>query len=153
MKKKLFLKFENSINDINFKAHAGEDSIELIAADAGDGSDDKKKFRIRAYNGGPMHVGFSLPVVIDLAGMDVSKKSRPILLNHDTDRPVGHSTNVDIQANRVVIEGQFSFDNEDTQNIIESAKSTEPRTSLPRSSVSSRSSLPDTVWIPGRRGR
>lgn len=121
MKKELFLTFDAPETDVNFMKCAGEGSIEIVAAE--DGDPKKVTFKIKAYNGGAMDVGgFFLPIVLDLAGMDVSSKNRPILLNHDTDRPIGHSTEVDIGAKSIKVNGVFSFDNADTQNIIASAK-------------------------------
>lgn len=122
MKKYLDLKFDSSA-DVNFMATAGEDSIEMLAAEKdGDGKPKRRKFKIRLYNGGPMFVGgFFQPIVIDLAGMKVSKKSRPILLNHDPRTPLGHTSGVEIGAKDLRVEGEFSFDNENTKDVISSA--------------------------------
>ncbi len=120
MKKELFLKFDSGTN-VNCMAHAGEGSIELIEAKDGE-SKGNKAFRMNLYNGGAMNVGFHMPVVIDLAGMKVSGKNRPILLNHDTSHPIGHTTRVEIGAKAIKVEGEISFDNEDTKNVIASSK-------------------------------
>ncbi len=124
MKKYFYLKFDSSA-DVNFMATAGEDSIEMLAAEKdGDGKPRKRKFKIRLYNGGQMSVGgFFQPIVIDLAGMKVSKKSRPVLLNHDPRTPLGHTSSVDIGEKDLRIEGEFSFDNENTKDVISSADS------------------------------
>jgi len=83
-----------------------------------------KTFKMNAYNGGAMNVGqFFLPIVIDLKGMAVSKKQRPILLNHDPDRPVGHSVDADggngveNTGKKVNVTGVFSFENDNTEEI------------------------------------
>jgi hypothetical protein len=120
----MFLKFENE-DPNTIQASAGEGSIEIVAAEKGeDGKVTKKaSFKIKAYNGGPMFVdGFFQPIVLDLAGMSVTGKSRPILLNHDPKTPVGHSTEVTIEAKRVLVDGVFSFDNDRTREIIGAAK-------------------------------
>lgn len=120
MKKELFLKFDSGTN-VNCMAHAGEGSIEFIEAKDGD-TKSNRTFKMNLYNGGAMNVGFHMPVVIDLAGMKVSGKSRPILLNHDTSHPLGHSTRVEVGARSIKVEGEISFDNEDTKNVIGSSK-------------------------------
>lgn len=119
MKKKMFLRFDADINDI--QAGAGEGSIEVHAQKTDD--DGKKKlatFTIKAFNGDKMNVGFGNPVVLDLAGMSVTAKGRPILLNHNLETPVGHSTDVKIGARSIVVKGVFSVQNERTEEMINS---------------------------------
>jgi len=71
-------------------------TIDLQAA-AGD--DAPKRFDGTAYSGGLMRPhGVSGPVVVDLAGVTVIKGSRPILHNHDDERIVGHSENIQVNA-------------------------------------------------------
>lgn len=79
--------------DVEFDAH---DRIEA-AADGGEPTK-LKGFRMLAYTGGAMDVGWGVPVVVDLAGMAAPKKSRPILLQHDPLRIVGHTESVDVKA-------------------------------------------------------
>lgn len=55
-----------------------------------------KSFSMVAYTGGPMDVGFGGPVVVDLEGMKVTRKARPILHQHDPSAVVGHTTAVDV---------------------------------------------------------
>lgn len=123
MKDDLFLKFDAPLDMVNFRAGAGEDSVDIHADEHDPEEDIKATFTIRAYNGGAMSVGgFMTPVVLDLAGMKVTAKSRPILLNHNPETPIGHSTEVSIGARNVVVKGEFSVQNERTQEIINSAK-------------------------------
>src|SRR5262245_25156679 len=77
-------------SEIRFSAsHEGcRELVELQAADPGaePAGDGKRlpRFKMTAYTGGKMVVaGFPLPVVIDLAGMKVPAKQRPILRAHD----------------------------------------------------------------------
>lgn len=79
--------------DVEFDA---QDRIEA-AADGGE-SVKLKGFKMLAYSGGAMDVGWGVPVVVDLAGMAAPKKSRPILLQHDPLRIVGHTESVDVKA-------------------------------------------------------
>lgn len=47
------------------------------------------------YTGAKVNLGgFYHPVVVDIEGIDTTKKSRPILLDHDTSQIVGHTTKV-----------------------------------------------------------
>lgn len=69
-----------------------------------------RNFRMQAYNGGPMKLsGFHWPVVVDLAGLNIGAKSRPILRDHDSTKIVGHSTGIQImEGQRIVVEGTAS---------------------------------------------
>jgi hypothetical protein len=69
-----------------------------IDAAAGDESPKLKSFRMLAYTGGAMNVGWGVPVVVDLAGMKSSEKARPILLQHDPLRIVGHTDSVEVKS-------------------------------------------------------
>lgn len=55
-----------------------------------------KRFSMNAYTGGAMHLtGYSLPVVVDLAGLHIPKQNQPILKDHDQTQIVGHSTQIE----------------------------------------------------------
>ncbi|WP_417378332.1 hypothetical protein [Gimesia sp.] len=55
-----------------------------------------KRFTMTAYTGGPMRLaGFRLPVVVDLAGLQITKQNQPILKDHDSSQIVGHSTEIE----------------------------------------------------------
>jgi hypothetical protein len=69
-----------------------------IDAAAGDESPKLKSFRMLAYTGGAMNVGWGPPVVVDLAGMKTTEKARPILLQHDPLRIVGHTDAVEVKS-------------------------------------------------------
>lgn len=50
-------------------------------------------FSMLAYTGGAMTIsGWYYPIVIDLAGLNLGHKNRPILRDHDASQIVGHST-------------------------------------------------------------
>ncbi|MEO2048540.1 MAG: hypothetical protein ABGX16_18450, partial [Pirellulales bacterium] len=79
-------------------------------------------FEIRAYNGGPLKVGnFKYPVIVDLQGMQATKKARPALVDHDTSKRVGHTTAVDIQATHVDIRGIVSSVSLDASEVVQSS--------------------------------
>lgn len=82
------------------------------------------RFSMIAYNGGAMFPGGSVSgskVIIDLSGLKV-KGSRPIFLGHDSKRIVGHTTKIDVEAHRVVIEGVVSGTGEAANEVKASAK-------------------------------
>lgn len=69
-----------------------------------------RKFEILAYTGGPLHVGgFSLPVIIDLAGLEVPE-SVPILADHvnAVDSTIGHTTSIENDGRSLVLAGAIT---------------------------------------------
>lgn len=77
---------------------------------AGDGAASKlRRFSMTAYTGGAMRLpGYGLPVVVDLAGMKVPSQRRPILRQHDPERPVAHSDQIEITQQRLKLAGVIS---------------------------------------------
>ena len=66
--------------------------VKIEAAVAGGDGKTLRRFSMTAYTGGAMTLaGWPHPVVVDLSGLAVGKKSRPILMDHDSDRIVGHT--------------------------------------------------------------
>lgn len=108
-----FLRFANNVSTGSAMVQA--------AAKEGDGTKRIRKFSMNAYNGGAMNVGFGVPVVLDLAGMTFQMEQLPVLLQHDTLKPVGHATNVIIGAKQVDVDGEFSHVNEHSEEIITSS--------------------------------
>ena len=96
-------------------------TVEIQAAE---GDEDKQPtFSMVAYTGGAMRPrGFSTPVVIDLSGMKVEGKSRPIFMNHDSTKIVGHSTAIKTEGTNIVAEGVISGGGEAAQEVIASGK-------------------------------
>ena len=78
-------------------------SISLQAAEAAEeGKPALRKFSMVAYTGGAMRLGgWPYPVVVDLAGMRVTRKSRPILKDHDRASIVGHTDGIMVCRRRV----------------------------------------------------
>jgi hypothetical protein len=84
---------------------AGE--VSLTAASSGGAR--VRRFEMTAYTGGAMRVrGFSSPIVIDLEGMSGIAGSRPIYLNHDPEKLVGHADQITIQGSNLLAAGVVS---------------------------------------------
>lgn len=98
----------------------GDSSDFAIEAAAGDGEGKRvRKFTMTAYTGGSMQVNaLYWPVVVDLAGMDAGKQSRPIFRDHDPGRIVGHTDAIDISAQRIKLSGIVSGTGEDAQSVV-----------------------------------
>ena len=88
------------------RAEAGD--VNLQAATADDGKT-LRRFTMTAYTGGQMALaGWPYPVVVDLTGLVLGKKSRPILMNHDTARIVGHTDTVGVEGTALTVAGVIS---------------------------------------------
>jgi hypothetical protein len=92
----------------NLMIECGE-QIELAEIAAGKDEKKPKRFKMNAYNGGMMELGgWYLPVIVDLEGMSVPKRQRPILRGHDTAQIVGHSDKITIADGKMHVEGVVS---------------------------------------------
>ena len=81
------------------------------------------KFSMNAYNGMPVWLnGFDAPVVVDLEGMDISKQSVPVRLDHDPWQRIGHTTSLKIEGHSLTAEGLISHDNEYSRTVAASGK-------------------------------
>ena len=90
---------------IYIRAEAGGVDLQAVA---GDGKA-LRRFTMTAYTGGAMALaGWPYPVVVDLAGLALGKKSRPILMNHDTGRIVGHTDTVGTDGGSLTVAGVIS---------------------------------------------
>lgn len=100
---------------------SGPVEFDTIEAAAGEKAE-PPKFRMVAYTGGSMLLGgWPHPVVVDLSGMKVTAKARPILRDHEPGKVVGHTTTVDIQPARISVEGVLSADNLFSREVATSA--------------------------------
>jgi hypothetical protein len=94
--------------------------IEAAASDAS--SDAPKRFSAVGYTGGALRAnGFNLPTVVDLTGLVVPSQTAPVLREHDTQRPVGHSETIEVSAQRIKVTGVLSHPGDDTDKIVASA--------------------------------
>lgn len=91
--------------------------------EAADGKPALRRFEIVAYTGGAMQLlWWRHPVVIDLAGLDVGQKSRPVLMDHDSRLIVGHSTSIDVTDSQIRLSGVVSGTGEAAREIVESSR-------------------------------
>ncbi|QEG02339.1 Mu-like prophage major head subunit gpT [Stieleria maiorica] len=97
-------------------------TITLAAADPPIEGDDKpalRKFSMVAYTGGAMRLGgWPYPVVVDLAGLRVTRKSRPILKDHDRGAIVGHTDDIKISDRSLEVAGVISGVGATAQEVI-----------------------------------
>jgi hypothetical protein len=95
-------------------------SINLQAAEAAEeGKPALRKFSMVAYTGGAMRLGgWPYPVVVDLAGMRATRKSRPILKDHDRGSIVGHTDDIAITEKSLQVAGVISGVGSTAQEVI-----------------------------------
>ena len=68
-----------------------------------------RNFSMTAYTGVAMRVGgWEYPVAVDLAGLKVSEKPRPIFINHDAEKIAGHTTAVSNDGSQLYVSGVIS---------------------------------------------
>jgi len=101
---------------------------ELVAAQGDDAKDSApstrrpRNFGMVAYTGGAMRLaGWPHPVVVDLAGMQVSAKSRPILKDHNPSLIVGHTESVRVEGSQLLVSGVVSGAGAVAREIVESS--------------------------------
>lgn len=81
------------------------------------------RFSMIAYTGGAMRVsGWDAPVVVDLAGLQWTVKSRPILKDHSSQMPVGHTTAIRVDGSNLIIEGMISSESIVANEIVASSR-------------------------------
>ena len=79
-------------------------------------------FSMTAYTGGVMNIsGWYLPVVVDIAGVNLGRKNQPILKDHDTAQIVGHATEVSKDENSIMVAGICSGAGSSRQEVVESS--------------------------------
>ncbi|GAA4446513.1 hypothetical protein [Novipirellula rosea] len=95
-------------------------TITLAAAETPEvGKPSLRKFSMTAYTGGAMRLGgWPYPVVVDLAGMRVTRKSRPILKDHDRGSIVGHTDDIAITDKSLEVSGVISGVGATAQEVI-----------------------------------
>ena len=80
-------------------------------------------FAIQAYSGAALRMPqYPHPIVIDLAGLRTTEKSRPALLDHDTRNRVGHTTEIRNLGDKLEIDGVVSASGEVAREVVESAR-------------------------------
>ena len=92
-----------------FYIRAEPGGVSVAAATAAADGKTLRRFNMTAYTGGVMTLaGWAYPVVVDMAGLVVGKKSRPILMDHDTGRIVGHTDAVGVDGGSLTVAGVIS---------------------------------------------
>jgi len=82
-----------------------------------------RRFAMTAYTGGPMRLtGWTHPVVVDLAGLRVTAKSRPILKDHNRALIVGHTDGIRVDADRLEVTGVISGAGVVAREVVESSR-------------------------------
>lgn len=93
---------------------------------ATDGGGDRpalRRFSMVAYTGGPMTLAaWPHPVVVDLSGLQVSARSRPILKDHNPSLIVGHTDSVSVQGTGLTVAGVISGAGSVAREIVESSR-------------------------------
>ena len=82
-------------------------------------------FRLVAYTGAPIRQGWSRnALVLDLAGMDLSNQSIPILFGHDAslESVVGQATSVTSDGSQLIVEGVVLGVSETANRVMELAR-------------------------------
>ena len=82
-------------------------------------------FRLVAYTGAPIRQGWSRnALVLDLAGMDLSNQSIPILFGHDAslESVVGQATSVQSDGSQLIVEGTVLGVSDTAQRVLELAR-------------------------------
>ncbi len=100
----------------------GASDFELMAADP-EGAEPRKlrRFSMTAYTGGKLLLaGFPYPVIVDLSGMRIPAKHRPILRDHDIGRIVGHTETIEINGASIRLGGVISASNDYAREVSES---------------------------------
>lgn len=81
-----------------------------------------RKFQMEAYNGGAMQFFWSSrPVVVDLAGMEITEKPRPIFRDHDSSKVVGHTESIKNTGKVLRLSGVASASNDVAREVVDSA--------------------------------
>lgn len=117
---KRWLTAEQDRTPTEFRITGESADFELVAEDVialADGKPKARRFTMTAYTGGAMNVGFGHPVVVDLAGASVPRQDVPILRQHDAERIVGHTTAVEVTAQRIKASGVISGTGEAAQEV------------------------------------
>jgi len=97
------------------------EAVTLEAAPTEGDAQKLRRFTMTAYTGGAMQLaGWRYPVVVDLAGLDVGRQRRPILLDHtrDVDFVLGQTDSVAVMNNQLLVAGQVMGDSPKARQVI-----------------------------------
>ncbi len=114
--------FQQVPSEFQILEASGTSDFQLEAADGEDGQSRKlRRFRMTAYTGGKLLLAnFPYPVVVDLSGVRIPAKSRPILRDHDSSRIVGHTESIEINGSSIKLGGVVSGSNDHAREVSDS---------------------------------
>ena len=99
----------------------GWSTVECVASNG-----DKKKlarFSMVAYTGGKMSLAeWENPVIVDLSGLGITEKARPILKDHNSSHIVGHTDSVVVENGELHVSGIISGTGSVADEIVASSK-------------------------------
>jgi hypothetical protein len=127
---------------------------EPLVLQAAEGEAKLRRFSMLAYGGGKLALAnFYHPVVVDLSGLRVSAKARPILRDHDTSRIVGHTDEITVNAGSIKVAGTVSAANDHAREVVESSANGFPWQASIGASVQKMSFVDkgETVEVNGRK--
>jgi len=96
-------------------------ALELEAAAPGGESPKERRFSMTAYTGGAMQLaGWRFPVVVDLAGLEVGRQKRPILLDHtrDVEFVLGQTDQIHATGGQLQVAGHILGDSGKARQVI-----------------------------------
>jgi hypothetical protein len=86
-------------------------------------ADGPKRFAMTAYTGGKLAVaGWKHPVVVDLAGLEITAHSRPVLKDHDRQSIVGHTDRITSGTSGLEVHGVISGSGTAAREVLDSSK-------------------------------
>jgi hypothetical protein len=118
--KKDYTKIDITEFDLCASADASPE-LSIEAAPPEGESKRQRKFSMIAYNGGQMRVGgFWYPVVVDLSGLSISQKKKPIFLQHtqDIEYLLGQTSSLKIEDNSLVAEGKILAESDKCKQVM-----------------------------------
>lgn len=116
-----FIAASSSSDLRDFYIEAAEDASPVVTPGAS--PDKPATFEMRCYNGGKLMLdGIKYPVVVDLKGLEVTAKSRPVLREHDPERNVGHTTEIRNDYQTLEASGVVSAANKESEEVVDSSK-------------------------------
>jgi hypothetical protein len=78
-------------------------------------------FKMTAYTGDAMNLGYQCPVVLDLESTKTPRQNIPVLRNHDPERIAGHTTSVVVSGQGIAVAGVLSGENEHSSDVVRMA--------------------------------
>ncbi len=88
-----------------------------------DGKPALRSFQMIAYTGSKMNFAqLDAPVIIDIQGMSVTNKPRPILKDHQRSQIVGHTTSVKASGRTVLVDGVVSGTSPAAREVVDTSR-------------------------------